>query len=90
MILFLLFTSWITLSHLAPLHAHCGEANRGAIGIEVQSNRGYPVEDLVIGIIILDRCNFDTTKRCKRLAAHLGLFAYAAIFCLGVPSVVWR
>ena len=62
---------------------------------EVQSGLKYSpiaatVEDLVIGINILDRCNFDTTKRCKRLAAHLGLFAYAAIFCLGVPSVVWR
>ena len=46
-------------------HAHRGKANRGAIGIEVQSNRGYPVDNLVIGIIILDRCNFDTARKSQ-------------------------
>jgi hypothetical protein len=46
-------------------HAHRGEANRGAVGIEVQSNRGYPVEDLVIGIIILNRCNSDTARKTQ-------------------------
>jgi hypothetical protein len=28
----------------------------------VQSNRGYPVDDLVVRIIILDRCNSDTSE----------------------------
>ena len=69
------------LSHSAPWQSQ-SKCNRDY----VQSNRGYLMEDLVISIIILYRCNSDTARRCKRLAANLGLLAHAAIFCLGVPS----